>query len=215
MCGEEGHNVRDRRAPKEEPTGVPTSKAPSGAAEQPETGPANATNAASLEGEGRSLQAPTHAQNIGGELKASSDEPGAIESQPGNPNANSPRRSRSYSAGLDAREESNTNANVPMHPVGTGPDVLLGEDGTVGKDACIEEDGVPRGELQEPGVSHLTTPEEAEFLTSPPSHTTPEGASMQRSPAINTMTPGILQPDRRAGLEPPHDMPPPNHFRGC
>lgn len=92
--GEEGHNVRDRRAPKEEPTGVPTSKAPSGAAEQPETGPANPTNAASLEGEGRSLQAPTHAQNIGGELKASSDEPGAIESQPGNTNANSSRRSR-------------------------------------------------------------------------------------------------------------------------
>jgi hypothetical protein len=89
-------------------------------------------------------------------------------------------------------EESNTNANVPMHPVGTGPDVLLEEDGTAGKDACIEEHGVPRGEMQEPGVSHLTTLEEAEFLTlSPPSHTTPEATSMQRSPAVNTMTPGI------------------------
>jgi hypothetical protein len=107
-------------------------------------------------------------------------------------------------------EESNTNASVPMHPVGTGPDVVLEEDGTAGKDACIEEDGVPRGELQEPGVGHLTTPEEAAFLTSSPSsHTTPEAASMQRSPAVNTMTPGILQPNRCTGLEPPHDTPPP------
>ena len=107
-------------------------------------------------------------------------------------------------------EESNTNANVPTHPVGTGPEVLLEEGGTAEKDACTEDDGIPRGELQEPGVSHLTTPEEAESLTSsPPSHITPEAASMQRPPAVNTMTPGILQPDRRAGLEPPHDTPPP------
>jgi hypothetical protein len=58
-CREEGHSARDCRAPKEEPTAVPTAKEPSGAAEQLATGPANATNAASLEGEGRSLQAPT------------------------------------------------------------------------------------------------------------------------------------------------------------
>ena len=142
----------------------------------------------------------------------SSDEPGVIESQPGGPNANIPEGVAHTEPDLMPGEEANTNAKAPIHPVGTGLDVLLEEDGTAGKDVCIEG-GIPRVELHESGFSHLTTPEEAEFLTSPPPHITPKAASMQRSPAVNIMTPEILQPDRRADLEPPpHDTPPPTTF---
>jgi len=63
------------------------------------------------------------------------------------------------------------------HPEGAEPEVLmdtegdqlLEEDGTVGENASIEEDRDPHVELQEPGVSHLATLEEAEFLTFMPS----------------------------------------------
>ena len=108
-------------------------------------------------------------------------------------------------------EEIDLNANAPVHPVGTWPDVLLEEDETVGENASIEGDEVPHVELQEPGVSRLTTPE-VKFLTSssPPSpHIIPGAASTHRSPAVNTTTPGIPEPDRRADLELPHDTPPP------
>ena len=65
-------------------------------------------------------------------------------------------------------------------------------------------------QLQEPGVSHFTTPEDNALLTLSP-HIIPEAASTQRSPAVNTTTPGILEPDRCADLvPPPHDTPPPD-----
>ena len=108
-------------------------------------------------------------------------------------------------------EEIDLNANAPGHPVGTWPDVLLEEDGTAGENASIEGDEVPHVELQEPGVSRLTTPE-GNCLTSssPPSpHIIPGAASTHRSPAVNTTTPGIPEPERRADLELPLDTPPP------
>jgi hypothetical protein len=77
-----------------------------------------------------------------------------------------------------------------------GPDVLLVEDGTARENAGIKGDEDPHVELQEPWVSHLTTPEEVKFLTSSPSPSQPtilEAASMQSLLAINTMTPGILE----------------------
>ena len=55
-----------------------------------------------------------------------------------------------------------------MHTTGTGPDLLLVE-GTAGGNTDIEVDGDPHVKLQEPQFSHLTTPEEAEFLTLPSS----------------------------------------------
>ena len=96
-----------------------------------------------------------------------------------------------------------------MHPVGTGPVALLEENGAAGRSASIEGDEVPRVELQEPGVSHLTTPEDNMSLTLSLTPTIPEAASTQSSPAVNTMMPGILETVRRADLDPPpHDTPP-------
>ena len=64
-------------------------------------------------------------------------------------------------------EEIDPNANTPVHLEGTGPDDLPEEDGAAGKHASIEGDKVPRVELQETGVSHLTTPEDDMLLTTP------------------------------------------------
>jgi hypothetical protein len=96
-----------------------------------------------------------------------------------------------------------------MHLEGTGPVILLEEDGAAGQNASIEGDEVPHIKLQEPRVSHLTTPENNMFLTlsSPP--TIPEAASMQSLLVVSTMMPGILEPDRCIDLELPHDTPPP------
>jgi hypothetical protein len=89
-----------------------------------------------------------------------------------------------------------------------GPDILLEEDGTAGKNASIEGDEVPCVKLQEPRVRHLTTVEENKFLTSSPSPITLEAASMQHLLAINTMMLGILEPDRGMDLDPsPHNTP--------
>jgi hypothetical protein len=85
---------------------------------------------------------------------------------------------------------------------------LLEEDGTARKNASIKGDEVPRIKLQEPRVRHLTTAEKNKFLTSSPSPITSEAASIQHSLAVNTMTPGILEPDHGADLDlSPHNTP--------
>jgi len=250
-CGEEGHRTRDCRAPKEEPVTAPTVEESSGAAEQPETSPADTTHAADLEGEGCPLaeegdtlvqivgteavlsqqhpQVPTqdvHAQTLGAEPEAISGEPGAIEEiahahgdcaepdlqgQPGDPNANTPKGVAHPEPVSMPGEDINPNPNAPMHLEGMGPEVMLEEGGIAGENASVEEDRVPRIELQEPGVSHLATPEEDMLLTSlssPP--LTPETAGTQRSQAVNAGTPASPVPEHGADLEPPpHDMPPP------
>ena len=213
-CGEEGHSARDCRAPKEELTAVPAAEEPSGAVEQPETSPTDAIHA-DFEGEGCLPQVPTqnlHAQTIGAEPEAISGEPGAIGfGQPGNPNANIPKGVAHGEPDSIPGEDSHRNMNAPVHPVGTGPVILLEENSAAGKNASIEGDEVPCVELQEPGVSHLTAVGENKFLTSSPSPSiTLEAACTQSSPAVNTTTLGILEPDCGADLDPPpHDTPPP------
>src|SRR5260221_5708026 len=54
----------------------------------------------------------------------------------------------------------------------------------------------PRLELREPGASYLTTQEDAGSSPSPlPLPITPEAASMQRSPAVNSRTPATPKPE--------------------
>ena len=62
------------------------------------------------------------------------------------------------------------------------------EDGAARKTVSVEGDIGSHIELQDPGVSCLTTQEDAGSLTlpSPTPPTTPEAASMQCSPAANT-----------------------------
>jgi len=168
-----------------------------------------------------------HAQTVGTEPSAILGEPGAIkegahthndrvepdlkEGQPGDPNANTPKGVAHAGPDSTPGEEVDPIANLPMHLKGTGPEVMLEEGGIAGENASVEGDRDPLVELQEPGVSHLATPEKAYLLTSsPPLPTTPEAASTQRSLAIDTEMPAIPVPDHGADLEPqPHDAPPP------
>ena len=263
-CREEGHCARDCCTPKEEPATALITEEPSGAAEQPETSPADVTHTAKTEGEGCSLaeegdthvqivsaeavlsrqrtrdpDPKVHAQTVSTEPSAIPGEPGAIEEgahahgdcaepdlkdgQPGDPNVNTPEGVAHGEPDSMPGENINSNANAPVHLEGTGPEVLmdteedqpyvLEEDGIARENASVEEDGDPRIELQEPGVSHLATQEKAGSLTlsSLPPLTTLEAASTQCSPAVNTGTPAIPEPDRGANLEPqPHDTPQPN-----
>jgi len=169
-----------------------------------------------------------HAQTAGAEPEVISGEPGAIEEvahehndraepdlqeQPGDPNANTPKGVTHPEPDSMPGEDINPNANAPVHLEGTGPEVMLEEGGIAGENASVEEDRVPRIELQESGVSHLVTPEEDMFLTSSSSSsppTTSEAARMQCSPAVSAGTPASPVPDHSADLEPPpHDTPPP------
>ena len=128
----------------EEPTAVPATQEPSGAAEQPETNPAaaDATHAASLEGEGRLPQGPTqnaHAQTTSAEPKVILGELGEIEfGQPGDPNANTPEGVAHAEPDSTPGEDTNPDANMPVYSEVTVPEVLLEEDGTNGKDTHIE-----------------------------------------------------------------------------
>jgi len=91
-----------------------------------------------------------------------------------------------------------TETNTPMHLEGTGPDTSMEEeddclleveeDGAARKTVSVEGDIGSHIKLQDPGVSCLTTQEDAGSLTlpSPTPPTTPEAASMQRLPAANT-----------------------------
>ena len=180
-----------------------------------------------------------HVQTVSAEPLAIPGEPGAIEEgthahgdcaepdlkdgQPGDPNMNTPEGVAHGEPDSMPGENINSNANTPVHLEGTGPEVLmdaeedqpyvLEEDGIAWENASVEEDGDPRIELQKPAVSHLATQEKAGSLTlsSLPPPTTPEAASMQRSPAVNTGTLAISEPDHGADLEPqPHDTPRPN-----
>jgi len=170
-----------------------------------------------------------HAQTVGTEPEAILGKPGAIEEgththndhvepdlkegQPGDPNANTPEGVTHAGPDSTPGEEVDPIANLPVHIEGTGPVVMLEEGGIAGENASVEGDRDPLVKLQEPGVSHLATPEKAYLLTSsPPLPTTPEAASTQRSLAVDTETPAIPVPDHGADLElQPHDaLPPPN-----
>jgi hypothetical protein len=82
-------------------------------------------------------------------------------------------------------------------------------------DGFIKEGRDPHVELQEPGISRLATPEEAESLTllSSPPPITPEAARTQRLAAVSTGMPANLQPEDGADLELPHDTLQPNEAR--
>ena len=125
-----------------------------GAAVQPETSPTDAIHTANPEGKGYLSRVPTqnpYVQTIGAELKSSSDKPGAVEHQPGNPNANTPEGVAHAEPGSTPREETNPDTNAPMQPEDMGPDVLLAEDGITRENAGIDGDKDPHVELQEPG----------------------------------------------------------------
>ena len=122
-------------------------------------------------------------------------EPDLKEGQLGDPNANTPE-GVAHPEPDSTREETET--NTPAHLEGAGPDALMEEednclleveeDGAARKTVSVEGDISPRVELQDPGVSCLTTREDAGSLTlpSPTPPTTLEAASMQRSLAANT-----------------------------
>jgi len=142
--------------------------------------------------------------------------------QPGDLNMNTPEGVAHPE--LDSIPGEEINLNASTHLEGAGPEVLMGaeedhsleveEDGATGKTVSVEGDVGPCIELQEPRVSCLATQENTGSLTlpSPPLPTTPEAASMQRSPAIDIETPAIPVPDHGVDLEPQlHDTPlPPN-----
>jgi len=146
------------------------------------------------------------------EPEAIPGKPGAIERQPGDLNVNTPEGVAHGEPDSMPGEDINPNPNAPVHLEGTGPEVMLEEGGIAGEDASIEGDRDPLVELQEPGVSHLAMLEEDKFLIlSPPPPITPEAASMQRSPAVNTRMSATPVQDHGADLEPqPHDTPTPN-----
>ena len=117
-------------------------------------------------------------------------------------------------------EEAKT--NTPAHLEGAGPDTLMEEEDdhllkveeeeAARKAASVEGDVGPRVELQDPGVSCLSTQENAgsHTLPSPMPPTTPQAASTQPSLAVNAGTQATPVADHGADLEPqPHDTPPP------
>jgi hypothetical protein len=134
-------------------------------------------------------------------------EPGAIEKQLGDPNANTPKGVAHTKLDPIPGEDINTNVNVPMHLEGMGPETWLKEGEIARGNIGVEGDGDPHIELQGPGVSHLATPGDDMFLTSSPSPpNTLETARMQ-------WTPAITEPADLCGMdsEPqPLNMPPPN-----
>jgi hypothetical protein len=153
----------------------------------------NAIYAADFEGEGCLSQVLTqnlHMQTIDAKQLAILGEPGAIRfGQPSDPNVNIPEGVTYGELDSIPGEDTHWNMNVPVHPVGIGPVILLEENGAARKNVSIEGDRVPYIELQEPGVSHLTTLEEVKFLTSSLSlspHIILKAASMQCPLAINT-----------------------------
>ena len=117
------------------------------------------------------------------------------EGQPGDPNANNPEGVAHLE--LDSTPEE-IDLNVSIHLEGVGPEVLkdveedcllkVEEDGAARKAASVKGDVGPCVKLQGPGVSCLSTQEEAGSLTlpSPTPPTTPDAASMQHSLAANT-----------------------------
>jgi hypothetical protein len=176
----------------------------------------DAIHAADFEGEGCLSQVPTqnlYMQTISVKPSAILGEPEAIRfGQPGDPNTNIPKGVAYGELDSILGKDTYWNMNVPVHPVGMGPVILLEENGAARKNASIEGDRVPHIELQEPGVSHLTTLEEVKFLTSllsPSPHIILEAASTQCPLAVNTMIPGIPEPDHHADLELLHNMQPP------
>ena len=123
----------------------------------------------------------------------------------GNPNDNNPKGVTLVEQDSTTGEEADTSA--PMHLEGAGPEPSMDEEedqpleveeeGIAGKNASVEQDMGPRVELQVPRVSPLAMQEDAGSSPSPSSLSppTPEAASMQCSPATNTDTSAIPEPD--------------------
>ena len=126
---------------------------------------------------------------------------------PGNPNVNTPKGVAPAEPDSMPGEDATTNPYTPAHLEGVGPEpsmdgkedhsLKVEEEGIAGKNASIERDIGPRVELQNPGVSPLATQEDVGSLTPPssPSPLTPEAASTQRSPVINTGASATPEPD--------------------
>src|SRR5712691_3315723 len=135
---------------------------------------------------------------------------------PGNPNDNTPEGVAHQEPDSMPGEDAITNPYAPAHLEGVGPELSMDgkedqslevEEGIAGENASIEGDIGPRVELQYPGVSPFAMQEDVGSLTPPsppPTPTTPEAASTQHSPAVNSGTPAIPEPeDRGTDLDPP------------
>src|SRR5712691_238336 len=127
---------------------------------------------------------------------------------PGNPNDNTPEGVAHQEPDSMPGEDAITNPYAPAHLEGAGPELSMDgkedhsleveEEGIARENASVEGDIGPRVELQDPGVSPLATQEDVGSLTppsSPPTPTTPEAASTQRSPAVNSGTSATPEPD--------------------
>src|SRR5260221_7988072 len=126
---------------------------------------------------------------------------------PGNPNDNTPEGVAHPEPDSTPGEDANPNTDARVHLEGAGSQLSMDgkeghsleveEEGIAGENASVEGDIGPRVELQDPGVSPLATQEDVGSLTppsSPPSPTTPEAASTQRSPAANMGTSATPEP---------------------
>ena len=126
---------------------------------------------------------------------------------PGNPNANTPEGVAHPEPDSTPGEDADSNTDARAHPDGAGSELTMDgkednsleveEEGTAGDNASVEGDIGPRVELQDPGVSPLATQEDVGLLTPPPSPPpiTPEAASTQRSPVVNTGASATPEPD--------------------
>ena len=191
-----------------------------GATKQPETSSADATHAANLEGEAYLLakKGVTHVQITIVEADLSQQhlynpdpkvhaQTVSTEQNPKSDDNNSYNEWEAFCTETWGMENEGTipDANACVHLESTEQEDLMNvkedwvyklEEGTARENASVKEDRDPCIKLQEPGVSYLATQEDAESLTlssSPP--ITLETARMQCSPAINTGTPAIPEPE--------------------
>ena len=198
-CGEEGHRAHDCCTPKEGPATAPAAEEPSGATEQPKTSPADAIHTADLEGEDCSVakegithaqivvaevdlsqwhtQDPVpkvHTQTIGAETEAIPGKPGAIERQPGDWNANTPKGVAHAELDSTPGEETIRNANTPEGVAHTELDFMSGEvvnpktDARVhlegaGPDVLVDEEDDQLLEVEENGATRKTASVEGDM----------------------------------------------------
>jgi len=126
---------------------------------------------------------------------------------PGNPNVNTPEGVAPAEPDSTPGEDADSNTDARAHPYGAGSELTMDgkedhslkveEEEIAGDNASVERDMGPRVELQDPRVSPLATQEEVGSLTPPssPPPITPEAASTQRSPVVNTGTSATPEPD--------------------
>lgn len=144
-------------------------------------------------------------QTVGAEREAISGDPDAIEEV---------AQAQIVDAEPDLKlgELGDPHANAPAYLEGAETESFVDiedhwslREGIAGENARVEEDRAPHVELQEPGVGHLATLEEGEFLTWPPLSPpiTPEAARTQHSPAVNAGMPATPDPEGSTNLVPP------------